>query len=129
MKKILLLIIVLLCIGKAHAQDADTTKDGSMKKYYFVFLKSGPNKDNSDTVKMNRYQEGHMNNIRRMANMGKLHIAGPFLDNTELRGIFIMDVKDENEIKELLKDDIYIQEGYLIAEIHPWYSMKGAKLK
>lgn len=129
MKKILLLIIVFLCIGKVNAQDADTTKDGSMKKYYFVFLKSGPNKDYTDTAKMSKYQEGHMSNIRRMAELGKLDIAGPFLDNTELRGIFIMNVKDENEIKELLANDIYIQEGYLIAEVHPWYSMKGAKLK
>ncbi|MBS1492768.1 MAG: hypothetical protein JST55_04640 [Bacteroidetes bacterium] len=118
-------------MSNLQAQDTDKKeiKDGEMKKYYFVFLKSGPNKDNSDTAKMSKYQEGHMNNIRRMADMGKLHIAGPFLDNTELRGIFIMDVKDENEIKELLANDVYIQEGYLVAEIHPWYSMKGASLK
>jgi uncharacterized protein YciI len=110
----------------ANAQDV---KDGEMKKYYFVFLKSGPNKDYSDTAKMSRYQAGHMSNMETMEKLGKLHIAGPFLDNTELRGIFIMDVKDENEIKELLAPDIYIQEGYLVYEIHPWYSMKGAKLK
>lgn len=116
-------------MSNAKAQDSDTIKDGQMKKYYFVFLKSGPNKDYSDTAKIQRYQEGHMDNMRKMAEMGKLHIAGPFMDKTELRGIFIMDVKDEEEITTLLAEDVYIQEGYLIYEVHPWYSMKGAKLK
>ncbi len=129
MKKLLLLISILILVGKANAQDSDTTKDGQMKQYYFVFLKSGPNKDYSDTAKMHKYQEGHMNNIKHMADIGKLSIAGPFGDNTELRGIFIMNVKDEAEIKELLAKDVYIQEGYLITEVHPWWSMKGASLK
>ena len=111
------------------AQSSDTLKDGDMKKYYFVFLKSGPNKDYSDTVKIREYQAGHMNNITKMADSGKLSIAGPFGDNTELRGIFILNVKDEDEVKALLAEDIYIKEGYLVYEIHPWYSMKGAKLK
>ncbi|MBS1514781.1 MAG: hypothetical protein JSS63_07100 [Bacteroidetes bacterium] len=127
MKKFLLIIALFIFMGNAKAQDG--IKDGEMKKYFFVFLKSGPNKDYSDTAKMRKYQEGHMNNIKRMADMGKVHIAGPFLDKTELRGIFIMDVKDEDEIKELLQEDVYIQEGYLIYEVHPWYSMKGASLK
>lgn len=129
MKKLFLLIFLLFLMSNIKAQETDTLKDGDMKKYYFVFLKSGPNKDYSDTAKIQRYQEGHMNNIRKMADMGKLHIAGPFMDNTELRGIFIMDVKNKEEINTLLAEDIYIKEGYLIYEVHPWYSMKGAKLK
>jgi len=130
--KYLLLTLILLFISNIKAQDTDSQKeikDGEMKKYYFVFLKSGPNKDYSDTAKIRQYQAGHMSNMKVMADAGKLHIAGPFGDNTELRGIFIMDVKDEAEINELLSHDIYIQEGYLVAEIHPWYSMKGASLK
>jgi hypothetical protein len=61
--------------------------------------------------------------------MGKMDIAGPFGGGTELRGIFIMNVKDESEIKDLLAPDVYIKEGYLIYEVLPWYAEKGAKLR
>ncbi|MBP9095784.1 MAG: hypothetical protein KBG21_04190 [Ignavibacteria bacterium] len=129
MKKILLLIIILIFMENVKAQDADTTKDGQMKKYYMVFLRSGPNKDYSDTAKINKYQAGHIANIVRVYEMGKMDIAGPFGGNTELRGIFIMNVKNESEIKELLADDIYIKEGYLVYDYLPWYAEKGAKLR
>ena len=132
MKRILLLLIILICIGNIQAQDSETkkeVKDGEMKKYYMVFLKTGPNKDYSDTAKIQKYQAGHMANIMRVYEMGKMDIAGPFGGNTELRGIFIMNVDKEEEIKELLADDVYIKEGYLIYEILPWYAEKGAKLR
>ncbi len=129
MKTILLLLIILFSMADIKAQDADTTKDGQMKKYYMVFLRSGPNKDYSDTAKINRYQAGHIANIVRVYEMGKMDIAGPFGGNTELRGIFIMNVKNESEIKELLADDIYIKEGYLVYDYLPWYAEKGAKLR
>ena len=49
-------------------------------------------------------------------------VAGPFLDNTELRGVFIFDVSTVEEAEELTKTDPAIQSGSLIMELHPWYS-------
>jgi len=132
MKKIFLLFIILICMKNVNAQDGEQkkeVKDGEMKKYYMVFLRSGPNKDYSDTAKINKYQAGHMANIVRVYEMGKMDIAGPFGGGTELRGIFIMNVDKEEEIKELLADDIYIKEGYLVYDYLPWYAEKGAKLR
>lgn len=118
---------------KVNAQEgntnADTTKDGQMKRYFMVFLRSGPNKDYSDTAKITKYQAAHIANIVRVYEMGKMDIAGPFGGNTDLRGIFIMNVKDESEIKDLLAEDVYIKEGYLVYDYLPWWAEKGAKLR
>ncbi len=66
-----------------------------------------------------------MANINKMAESGKLQIAGPFGDDGNWRGIFIFDVATEEEVKELLKDDPAIQSGRLAYEIHPWWTLPG----
>jgi uncharacterized protein YciI len=70
-----------------------------------------------------------MANINKMAESGKLQIAGPFGDDGNWRGIFIFDVATEEEVKELLKDDPAIQSGRLDYEIHPWWTLQGSCLK
>ena len=42
-----------------------------------------------------------MANIGKMAEMGKLIVAGPFFGNDEMRGIYIFDVQTIEEAKAL----------------------------
>lgn len=62
-----------------------------------------------------------MENITRLANEGKLVLAGPFLDNGELRGIYIFNVKSVEEARQLTASDPAIKTGRLTMELHPWY--------
>lgn len=91
-----------------------------MKKYVMAFLKAGPNRE-QDSVQTVEIQRGHMKNIQRLAEEGKLILAGPFMDNGELRGIFLFDVKTVEEAEQLINTDPAIQSGRLIMELHPWY--------
>ena len=50
-----------------------------MKQYVMAFLKKGPNRDLDSAAAM-ELQMAHMENIDRMAEEGKLVLAGPFLD-------------------------------------------------
>ena len=52
-------------------------------------------------------------------------MAGPFLDNGDLRGIYIFDVKTIEEAKELTETDPAIQAGSLVLELKPWYGSAG----
>lgn len=94
--------------------------DYGMKRYVMAFLKSGPNKS-QDSAEAQRLQRAHLDNIGKMAEEGKLVVAGPFMDDTELRGIYIFNVETVKEAEELTKTDPAIKAGILIMELHPWY--------
>lgn len=91
-----------------------------MKKYVMAFLKAGPNRD-QDSVTAANLQKAHLQNITRMAEEGKLIVAGPFLDDTDLKGIYIFNVNEVKEAVELTKTDPAIKAGRLKLELHPWY--------
>lgn len=94
--------------------------DYGMKQYVMAFLKSGKTKL-EDKSESSRLQMEHLKNIIRMANEGKLLIAGPFMDDQEIRGIYIFDVRTVEEAEELTSTDPAIKAGVLEMELHPWY--------
>lgn len=94
--------------------------DYGMKKYVFAFLKKGPNRT-IDKEKAQKLQLAHLKNIERLANEGKLVLAGPFLNDGDLRGIYIFNVATIKEAKELTESDPAIQAGSLQMELVEWY--------
>lgn len=97
--------------------------DYGMKNYFFVILKTGP----MDSVIKNKplrdsLFKGHMANIDRLADAGKIVVAGPYGKNSlKYRGLFIMDVKTKEEVLSLLQNDPTIREKIFELEILPWY--------
>ena len=91
-----------------------------MRKFVMAFLKKGPNR-NQDSATAIKLQKAHMENINKMAKEGKLILAGPFLDDADLRGIYIFDVETIEEAKALTETDPAIRAGRLSLELHPWY--------
>ncbi len=91
-----------------------------MKHYVMAFLKAGPKRD-QDEATTEQLQAAHLNNIKRLADEGKLVIAGPFLDGGDLKGIYIFNVETIEEAKALTESDPAIQAGRLVMELHPWY--------
>ena len=132
MKNIYLLIIVVSICTSSFAQTKTADKfdetlakelgadDYGMRKYVIAFLKRGPNRT-KDSVKAAELQKAHMTNIGRLADEGKLAIAGPFLDKGKLRRIYIFNVETVEEAKKLTETDPAIQAGSLVMELHPWY--------
>ena len=94
--------------------------DYGMKSYVMAFLKRGPNRDR-DSSEAAALQRAHLENIGRLAEAGKLVLAGPFLDTGELRGIYIFDVPTVAEAEALTATDPAIQAGSLVMELKPWY--------
>jgi uncharacterized protein YciI len=94
--------------------------DYRMRKYVMAFLKEGPNRD-QDSAEVAQIQLAHMNNINEMADKGQLVLAGPFLDDTSIKGIYVFAVETVEEAQKLTETDPAIQKGRLIMELHPWY--------
>lgn len=100
--------------------------DYGMSQYVMAFLKKGPNRS-KDPAEAAELQKLHLENIGRLAREGKLALAGPFLDDGEIRGIYIFNVSSIEEAKKLTESDPAIQSGSLIMELHPWYGSAALK--
>lgn len=103
-------------------------KDGEMKEYFLVLLKKGLNRTQDSTTAA-EIQKGHLANINRLYQEGKLDIAGPMGYDEDLRGIFIFNCASYGEVLELCATDPAVKSGRLVAEIHSWWAEKGAKLR
>jgi len=91
-----------------------------MKQYVMAFLMRGDS-SSADSAEAARLQRAHLDNITRMAEEGKLILAGPFLDNGNIRGIYIFNVSSIEEAEKLTGTDPAIKAGVLKMELHPWY--------
>jgi len=91
-----------------------------MKTYVMAFLKAGPNRS-QDSTEAARLQRAHLDNIQRMAREGSLVLAGPFLDEGAVRGIYIFNVESVEAARRLTATDPAVQAGRLEMELHPWY--------
>jgi len=132
--RLLLLFLVAACnsplVSRTHPPEPApydsllATKLGAddygMHHYVMALLKSGPNRD-QDSVTAAQLQRAHLDNIRRLAEEGKLVLAGPFLDDGDIRGIYLFDVRTLEEASSLVSTDPAIQAGRLVMELHPWY--------
>ncbi len=92
-----------------------------MKMYVMVILKTGSN-NVQDKAKRDSMFAGHQRNIRKLAALKKLIVAGPFSENEKsYRGIFILDAKTFEEAKALLVADPTIKEKIFEPEFYHWY--------
>jgi uncharacterized protein len=91
-----------------------------MAKYVVAFLKAGP-KHGDDPEHGAQLMQAHLANIMRLAAQGSLVVAGPFLDDGPLRGIYIFKVATVEEARALTATDPAIQAGHFEMELHPWY--------
>jgi uncharacterized protein YciI len=95
--------------------------DYGMKSYILVILKTGDNNPEKGPER-DKLFKGHFENINRLADAGKLVIAGPLEENDKsYRGIFILNVKTAEEARELLKADPTISQKIFNAELYEWY--------
>ena len=129
-KRVITIALVLLTFG-VNAQDSTAVFDSvyaeklgaddyGMRSYVMAFLKAGPNR-NQSKEEAEKLQAAHMANIGRMAEEGKLVLAGPFLDDGEFRGIYIFAVETVEEAEALTSSDPAIKAGRLVMELHSWY--------
>jgi uncharacterized protein YciI len=104
-----------------HLADSLGADDYGMKTYMFVILKTGPVQV-TDKAKRDSLFAGHLKNIQRLANIGKLAVAGPMQTNDKnYRGILILNVNTIEEARKLLATDPTIEAKLLEAEIYGWY--------
>lgn len=92
-----------------------------MRKYVLVILKTGPQRVPDGPARDEMFK-GHFANIERLANEGKLAMAGPFGGKSNWRGLFVLAVDTQDEAERLVATDPVIKNGEMVAEYHILYA-------
>ncbi len=90
-----------------------------MKTFVFVNLIRG--KATFEKAERDGYIAGHMKNIGKLAETGKLVLAGPFFDDKDIRGIYVFDVDTIEKAKALVETDPAVKAGVFEFEMRLWY--------
>ncbi len=117
-------VLGLAAIAAAAAPPPEPGK-WEMTTYQVAFLRRGPAWTPASTPELEKLQADHLAHIGRMAETGKLLVAGPFSDGGDLRGMFIFRVETLAEAKALAEQDPAVKAGRLVLEWHPWYAAKN----
>lgn len=117
----------------APGHDAELAKrlgadERGMRRYVLVILKTGPTRVADGEARKAMFA-GHFANMERLANEGRLALAGPFADDPAgWRGLFVLAVESVDEAQRLTGTDPVIQQGEMVAEYHPWYGSAALML-
>ena len=131
MKKLLILISAFLLSASAFAQREFSITEGDttyvMKRYVFMHLLSGSERS-QDSLEAAKIQEQHLAHLNKMAESGKLVMAGPFQDGGKYRGLLIFDVETVDEALALESEDPAVKAKRLEMQAFYWWGAKGTKL-
>ncbi|WP_321343921.1 YciI family protein [uncultured Draconibacterium sp.] len=106
--------------------EGDTTY--TMKRYVFMLLESGETRS-KDSTEAAHYQELHMAHLNKLAESGKLIVAGPFEGGGDNRGLLIFDVETVDEALKLEGEDPSVKTNRLKMNAFYWWGAKGTVLK
>lgn len=116
MKKSLGTLLLLLCCSFGYAQNPE-----AIGRYFFVELI--PNEEAKfSQSKRDSLQYAHMKNIRKMAQAGKLVLAGPFKDGG---GILVFKVDSKTDAESLCKKDPAVAAGRFTFRVKEWRTEKS----
>lgn len=125
------LFLLAACLTAAltaqNSYDADLAKrlgadERGMKMYVLCILKTGPKDAEIQGDARKEIFAGHFANIGKLADEGKLAVAGPFGKNDRAyRGLYIFNVATIEEAEKLVMLDPAVKAGVFVPELTQWY--------
>src|SRR5213594_371577 len=90
-KNPILIIVIASCFATAQlfAQQKEEPKS-RLVQFQMAIMKKGPKWNATKEQERNSIHQQHLTNVISLLDSGKAVIAGPFADDTELAGIFIL---------------------------------------
>jgi uncharacterized protein len=131
--RLVLLTLGVICSGAAllaageREFDPDLAKrlgadERGMRPFVLCILKTGPKDADIKGDERKKVFAGHFANINRLADEGRLAVAGPFGKNERAwRGLYIFNVATVEDAEKLVVLDPAVQAGVFVYELTPWY--------
>ncbi|HEU5236487.1 MAG TPA: YciI family protein [Pyrinomonadaceae bacterium] len=122
MKNRILALAVIFLLAMASLISAQQKEEHKLVQFQMAILKKGPKWATTTEADRTSILKRHLANVIAMLDSGKAIIAGPFGDDTDIAGIFILRAKSVDEAKAWVDDDPSVKAGLFVAEMHPWWS-------
>lgn len=103
----------------ASACQSTGTGEPAKRRYTLVFLVSGADKTERTKAETAALFRGHMGNIQRLADEGKLYVAGPFghpIHDDTLRGLCVLATESSDEAHAWMSADPAVQADVMRVE-------------
>ena len=109
-------LLILLLSSLSFAQE------NKMVPFQMAIIRKGPKWTNKKNTEIKKRHEKHFKHVLSLLDSGKAVIAGPFSDNGDISGVFILRASSAEEARAWIEADPEIKSGQLAAEILPWWS-------
>ncbi len=99
--------------------------------YHLVLLRRGPKWTAAPTGAMKAMQQERDAFLRKLAESGKLVLAGPFLapaEGSEV-GMLVLNVGSESEARLIAESDPAVKAGRLVFEVRTWLGPGGIQIR
>jgi uncharacterized protein YciI len=102
----------------------DVTQPDALEELVFGILVRGPNRSQGE-AEAAELQKAHLAYMDGLHKQGKLVMAGPFMDDSDWRGVVVYRVASLDEAKLLAAGDPMVKAGRLAIEARPWMTLRG----
>src|SRR5262245_51933285 len=97
----ILAVALIPLLAMASTISAQQKEEHKLVQFQMAILKKGPKWADTKEADRSSIFKQHLANVIAMLDSGKAIIAGPFGDDTDLAGIFILRAKSTEEGKEI----------------------------
>lgn len=123
--KATVLAVLLLIAGALAAQTPTGSEKNpsipkNMRQYFFGFLVKGEKWNESRSKEeLAELMKEHLAYIRSQAAAGRYKLAGPFLDDGQIRGFLIINADTADGARQIVSGDPMVKTGRMAVEVHP----------
>lgn len=115
------LLLTLVLPRLVHAQDKKEPEH-KLIQFQMALLKRGPKWTGSHNTNTKTLESAQRTYVDSLVESGKAVIAGRIADDGEIRGVYILRAKSEEEARDWAEASPAVKSGLLVAEMHPWWS-------
>jgi len=122
MKVRILLRIIPVVLVIASASFAQPKDEHKLVQFQMAIFVKGPKWKTTSAEDRGRVLQQHLASVLSLYESDKMAVAGPFGDDTNLIGIFVMRTTSAAEAKAWVDADPAVKAGLMVPEMHPWWS-------
>ena len=104
----------------------DSPVPENIRQYVIVLYRRAPKRGrlgDEETV-----LHAHLAFLDEQRRLGRTPISGPFGDRGKLRGVSIYDSTSVEDVGRWVGDDPAVVQGWMTAEVRPWWGIAGSVL-